>query len=425
MGGALDGVRVLEFSIVFAAPLAGMHLSDLGADVIKVEAFAGDPTRRSQQVVPTAGGKWFTWLNRGKRGITLNLRDERAQEVVHRLVRDIDVVLINYRPSVAERLGIDYEALSAIKPDLIYADITGFGRQGPLAHRAGMDVVAQAFSGTSATFGRLDQEGNPSTTQVAISDISTAIACAAAVLAALYHRERTGEGQLVELALVRSAMSFIGWILARDPISDPLFVAPLVRDVEEARERGGGYREIIGARNRHELRVAQGPYTGGFDAADGGLNVGAGSPGNRERMRELFGVEGDRSDDPDYDALDPENVARMAEIERRIRARFKERPVAEWEKILDTAGIPVSRINFPEDVPDDPHAAQFMVDVEHPLLGVQQQVGPMWAMSKTPTEVRGPAPLLGQHTDEVLKQCGYAADAIAKLREEGVIGAAL
>ena len=424
MTGPLSGIRVLEFSVVVAAPLAGMHLADMGAAVTKVEALEGDSFRYAQQVVPTAGGKLFTWFNRGKRGITLNLQDERARRIVQHLVRDTDVVLVNYRPGVAERLGIDYPTLSEFRPDLIYADITGFGRHGPLAHRAGMDIVAQAFAGTTATFGRLDQEGNPSTTQVAISDVSTGIACVGAVLAALYHRERTGEGQLVELALVRSAMSFIGWILARDPISDPLLVAPIVGDMEEARARGGGYREIIGARNQHEFRVAQGPYYGGFDARDGGFSMGASTPGNRARLRKLFGIEGDRSDDPDYDALDPDNIAKMAEIEGRIRARVKEKTVAEWEALLDKAGIPVSRINFPEHLPDHPHARQFMVDVEHPLLGVQQQVGPLWGMSKTAPEVRGPAPLLGEHTDEVLRECGYAAEAIAELREQGVIGPA-
>ena len=286
MAGPLSGIRVLEFSVVVAAPLAGMHLADMGATVTKVEALEGDSFRYAHQVVPTAGGKLFTWFNRGKRGITLNLQDERAQRIVQHLVRDTDVVLVNYRPGVAERLGIDYPTLSEFRPDLIYADITGFGRHGPLAHRAGMDIVAQAFAGTTATFGRLDQKGNPSTTQVAISDVSTGIACVGAVLAALYHRERTGEGQLVELALVRSAMSFIGWILARDPISDPLLVAPIVGDMEEARAHGGGYREIIGARNQHEFRVAQGPYYGGFDARDGGFSMGASTPGNRARVRD-------------------------------------------------------------------------------------------------------------------------------------------
>ena len=424
MAGALDGVRVLEFSVVFAAPLAGQHFADMGADVIKVEALEGDPIRYAHQVVPSAGGKMFTWLNRGKRGITLNLHDERGQEIAHQLVRETDIVLVNYRPGVSKRLGIDYETLSATKPDLVYADITGFGTSGPLAHRAGMDIVAQAFAGTTATFGRLDEDGNPSTTQVAIGDISTGIACVGAVLAALYHRERTGEGQLVELALVRSAMSFIGWILARDPISDPLLVQPMVDDMNKARERGGGYREIVGARNKYELRVAQGPYYGGFDAKDGGFNMGASTPGNRARLRTFFGIEDDCSDDPDFDALDPENIAHMAQIERRIRAMVKEKTVAEWEELLDAAGVPVSRINFPESLPDDPHAAQFMVEVEHPLLGVQQQVGPTWGMAKTPTEAQGPAPLLGQHTDEVLQQYGYGTDAIANLRQEGVIGPA-
>ena len=283
--------------------------------------------------------------------------------------------------------------------------------------------MAQAFAGTTAALGRLDQDGNPSTTQVAIADISTALACVGAVLAALYHRERTGEGQLLELALVRSAMSFIGWILARDPISDPLRVAPVVRDMEEARERGGGYPEIISARNKHEFRIGQGPYTGGFNAKDGGFNMGTSTARNRDRVRQLFRIEDDRSDEPDYDALDPENIAKLEEIERRVRAQVKEKTVAEWEQLLDQAGVPMSRINLPEYLPDDPHAAQFMVDVEHPLLGVQRQVGPTWAMSKTPTAVRGPAPLLGQHTNEVLQQCGYTEAEIASLRERNVVGA--
>ena len=275
MPGPLDGVRVLEFSVIYAGPFGGLHLSDFGAEVIKVEAPGGEPFRHQGAVVP-GESKAFHWLNRGKQSLVLDLSDPRGQEVIHRLIVDTDVVLINYRPGVPERLGIDYETLSAIKPDLVYADITAFGTEGPLADRAGSDIVAQAYSGLIALDGKTDEHGSPESVAFAAGDCTTGAASVMGILAALFHRERTGEGQIIRAQLLRSVMSFTGISSMREPASD-FAGSDRTRDAtNQARDAGGSYDDIIEARRElgKELRAAFGIYYAGYRVKDGGMVLG-------------------------------------------------------------------------------------------------------------------------------------------------------
>jgi len=208
-GGPLRGVRVLEFTQIIAGPVAGIHLSDLGADVVKIEPPTGEDRRNSGAVVPNEG-KYFQSLNRGKRSLTLDLARPEAREVVRRIVPSFDVVISNYRFGVAERLGIDYESLRALRPDIIVACITGFGDHGPHATRAGSDIATQAYSGMIAAEGKIDEDGAPVWLNATpFIDRASAFAAAMAICAALFERARTGRGQEIHLSLLQTALELM------------------------------------------------------------------------------------------------------------------------------------------------------------------------------------------------------------------------
>ena len=252
--GPLDGINVLEFSLVVAGPATGMHLSDMGANVIKVEAPGGEPYRNAAAVVQ-GHSKIFTWLNHGKQSLEINVRAPEGLAAIHRLIPNIDIVVINFRPGVPKRLGIDYETLSAIRPDLIYVDITGFGSKGPLAGRSASDIVAQAYGGAIASDAKVDEDGAPVSIGLSAGDLPTGMAATMGALAALHHRERTGEGQLVSASLLRSVLSLTGIASMREQASDSVAMEPAV----EARERviagGGSYDDIIRMRNEDQRRA--------------------------------------------------------------------------------------------------------------------------------------------------------------------------
>lgn len=422
--GPLSGVSVLEFSHIYAAPYAGMHLADLGADVVKVEPPGGEAFRHSGSVVPGTS-KSFQWLNRGKRSLVLDLANPRALAIVHRLVTDTDVVLINYRPGVPARLGIDYETLREIRPDLIYMDITGFGREGPWATEAASDLVAQAFSGAIAAEGKLNGDGAPeSIVSLAVGDLVTGLASAMGICAALHHRDCTGEGQLVEAALVRSAMAVIGTVVNREPVADAVQVAPTMAQVDALLARGAPYTEIAEVR-RGAATATTGAafrlYYSGYVARDGALVLGALTPENRAAMRRVLGITNDPSASPDFNAFDPANVPIIEAVRREIVRTMRTRTVAEWIADFRTAGAPASPVNFGEKLFDDEQAHHYFVELEHPLTGVEQQIGPIVDMSKTPTSVARPAPILGQDSEDVLLAAGYAADEIEALVDDHVV----
>lgn len=424
--GALQGIKVLEFSQIVAGPFCGCILSDMGADVVKIEALTGDPHRNANAVVPGLG-KRFQSLNRGKRSVAIDLASAEGRAAVHRLIAEADVVTINYRLGVAERLGIDFETLRAIKPDLIYCEITGFGSTGPLKDRAGTDIVGQAYTGLMLGDGKTDEDGSPvPLAAFSAADYCAGFSAAAAVNAALLHRERTGEGQKIETSLLRAALAVQDTVVMREPLHDAVIRDPVLAEIEAVRERGGTYTELLDARSRSQTRRASfRVYYGGYQAGDGRtLILGALTPATRESARRVLGIDDDPSDSPDFDADDEANVQAAVQRRLRVAAIMRTRPAAEWEAAFTAVGVPNSPVNVPEEMSDDPQvvALSIMQDLEHPLTGPQRVVGPVVTMSATPTKVHGPAPILGADTAAVLEEwAALTPDEVAALRAGGAI----
>lgn len=423
--GALDGIRVLEFTVVLAGPVSGMLLAQMGADVVKVEPPDGDPQRRNGSVVP-GESKHYQAYNHGKRSLVVNLREQRGRELIYRILPQFDIVMTNYRPGVAARLGIDYETLREYRPDLIYCETSAFGWHGPEAARAGSDVVVQAYAGLIAGGGQIDEDGAPrSALSIALADHLTGAATAMGICAALYHRAETGEGQRVRGSLLRSTLFAQGSAVMREPVTDVSSRDVMVEQLEEIRNKGGSYAELVATHNeRRGLGAGFNLYYGGYEAQDGGLFFGALSPAGRDTIRKALGVEGERSDEPDYDVYDPENIEAARSWKNRIQQQIRGKTAEEWEAILDEAGgAPVSAVQFAEEMSDDAHVqAEGMIwEIEHEVTGPQRVVGPIIEMENTPTKVPSAAPPLGWHTHAVLTELGISTKEYAELLDAGVI----
>ena len=421
--GPLHGVRVLEFSQIVAGPVAGLNLADLGADVIKVEPIAGDSHRFAGTTVP-GESKMYQGNNRGKRGLVIDLHDARGRDLIYRLAPTVDVVLINHRPGVPERLGIDYDTLRRLRPDLIYAQISGFGETGPGARKAGSDIVAQAHSGLMAMDAKLDEAGSPQVIGVPVSDYAAGLAIAMAVCAALYHRSLTGEGQYITTSLLRIGLHLQNRYVMREPLSDAVLRDPRMHQVAEARVRGESFAEILKLRDpRGQFASPFTLYYRAYQTRDGAVVLGALTPANRNAIRRVLGIEGELSDEPGFDAQDLANV----EVTKTWKAWIEERMLAhttdEWVALMEDAGVPVARVNLPEELADDPlvEAGGMIVELEHRVTGPQRVVGPPVVMSRTPTGSPLPAPALGEHTAEILRETGLSDADIDELARAGVI----
>lgn len=424
--GPLAGIRVLEFSQIVAGPFAGVALSDMGADVIKVEPLKGEDRRNSGAVVPNEG-KYFQSLNRGKRSLTVDLGTAEGQALIHRIIPEFDVVLLNYRAGVAERLNIGYERLAGINPGLVYANITGFGEKGPYVHRAGSDIVAQAYSGVMAAEAKIDEHGAPQTLQSSTYiDRTTGLAAAMGICAALFHRAQTGRGQEIHVSLLQTALELLSDKVMREPVHDAVIRDPMLEELHAKRDAGARYDEIANVRKQQAPRFASHRlFYGGYHTKRGALVLGALTMQNRNTIRRILGID-DPTDSPGFNAADPENRRRIEEWREQIQGKLLERDADDWVATFVEAGVPASVVQQPEDLADDPQviAAGMMTPMEHPMTGPQQVVSPLVRMSVTPTEAVRPSPPLGSHTREVLLECGLSEAEVAALAAAGVVSSA-
>ena len=407
MSGALSHIRVLDLSRILAGPWAGQLLGDLGADVIKVERpDTGDDSRtwgppylKNTDGHDTRDSTYFLCANRNKQSIAIDFTQPQGQQLVRELVAHCDILLENYKVGGLAQYGLDYASLQAINPRLIYCSITGFGQDGPYAPRAGYDFLIQGMGGLMSVTGQSDSEpgGGPMKVGVALTDILTGLYASNAVLAALAHRERSGLGQYIDLALL------------------DVQIASLANQSMNYLHTG---KTPVRLGNAHPNVV---PYQD-FPTADGHMILAIGNDQQFVRCCQAI-------DHPEW-ASDERFAVNAARVRHRVAliamltAVTITRTTAAWITLFETKGVPCGPINDLAAVFDDPHvkARGVVIGMEHPLAGDIALVGNPMKLSATPVEYRQPPPLLGQHTDAILRDVlGMAADDIDCLRTANVI----
>ena len=394
MTAALAGIRVIDQTQVMAGPTATMLLGDLGADVIKVEPIEGETTRGMDPRLPGGASAAFLAVNRNKRSLALDLKQPRALEVFGRLVRTADVLVENYRPGVAKRLGVDYDALSAMNPRLVYCSISGFGQTGPYASRGGYDLVAQGMSGIMSVTGH--EGGPPVKVGVPVADLGAGLFGVFGILCALRARRTTGRGQYVDTSLFDAGVALGVW------------------ESTEFWCTGNVPRRLGTA---HRLNA---PYQA-FRAADGHFTVGAANDKLWPRFCSVLGREA-LARDPRFVTLSG-RLRHRAELEREIEAVTATETRAHWLARCEAAGIPAGPINTIPEAHADPQAqARGMVqETVDPGAGPVRALGNPVKLSRTPVTPCKAAPHLGEDTRAILHELGYEDDAIdALVRERAV-----
>ena len=405
--GALSHLRVLDLTRVLAGPWCAQNLADFGADVIKVERpGAGDDTRtwgppwlKDEAGNNTAEAAYYLAANRNKRSITVDISTPEGQDIVRKLAAHADVVLENYKVGQLKKYGLDYASLKAVKPDLVYCSITGFGQTGPYAPRAGYDFIVQGMGGFMSLTGERDDlpGGGPQKAGVAISDLMTGMYATVAVLAALAHRDRTGEGQYIDMALLDVQVAMLANMNTNYLASG------------EAPKRWG---------NAHPNIV---PYQT-FQAANGWIIVAVGNDGQFRRFVDAGGMP-ELADDPRF-ATNPQRVANRDVLVPILAEMVKRFGKGEWIDKLEAAGVPCGPINSLDEVFDNEQvqARGLRVDLPHPSAGTVKLVGSPVKMSATPPKAASHPPLLGEHTGAVLRDVlNLSADQVDSLRRRGVI----
>lgn len=392
---ALAGVRVLDLSRVLAGPYCTMMLADYGAEVIKVEAPGqGDDTR--QWGPPYAGGEsaYYLSVNRNKRSLTVNLKHPEGIAIIHRLAARSDVVVENFQTGQAGQMGIGYEALRQINPGLVYCALTGYGQTGPLAGRPGYDFAIQAQSGLMSITGPV--QGPPSKVGVALADVMTGMQAAVAILAALHHRQATGQGQYIDIALFDSQLA------ALVNVAQSYLVTG-----RPPQRYGNGHPTIV-------------PYQS-FDTADGTIAVGVGNDGQWQRFCAVL-ERPDLAADARF-ATNPQRVEHRESLIPLLAAVLSQHTSGALLATLAEADIPAAPVNdLPQALGDPQVQARGLIHhVTHPTIGDLPLIGPPARLSETPATVRTAPPLLGQHTDEVLTELGYTSAGIAALRASGAV----
>jgi crotonobetainyl-CoA:carnitine CoA-transferase CaiB-like acyl-CoA transferase len=393
--GPLAGVRILDLSRILSGPFATMIFADLGADVIKLEnPHTGDDTREWAPPYQGDQSAYFLAVNRNKRGIAVDLKAARGREIAMRLVDISDVVIENFRPGTAGRLGLGYDELSARNPRLIYASISGFGQTGPYVSEPGYDAIAQALGGLMSVTGEAD--GAPVRVGNSAADLGAAMWAAIGILASLHARHTTGRGEWIDISLLD------GQIASLTYLAGGYFASG-----EVPRRYGSAHPSIV-------------PYQA-LRTADGHLMVAVGNDTLWQRFAPLIGLP-ELVDDPRF-VSNPQRVANRAQLIPLIEAALATRSSAAWAEDLTRVGIPAGAINSIAAALEHPQvqARNMVLTTEHPTAGTLRMTASPIKLSQYTATVRRPPPVLGEHTDEVLGELGYSDADIATLRDEGVI----
>ena len=405
--GALSGLLVLDLSRVLAGPWVGQTLADLGAEVIKVERpVSGDDTRswgppflKDLNGEPTSESAYFACANRNKKSLTVDITRPEGQDVIRRLAERADILIENFKVDGLKQYGLDYASLRKINPRLIYCSITGFGQTGPYASRAGYDFLIQAMGGLMSITGQKDTEpgAGPQKVGVALTDILTGLYSTVGILAALSHRQRSGEGQWLDMALLDVQVASLA-----NQASNFLVGG------ESPTRMGNAHPNIV-------------PYQD-FPTRDGYMVIAVGNDAQFSRLCQAAGHP-EIAIDPCY-RTNKDRVQNRKELISQMNAFTVTRSTQEWIKDLETVGVPCGPINNLEQVFADPHvmARQIHQQLEHPSMGMVSSVASPIRLSETPVQYRMAPPLLGEHTHDVLRNLlGMSEQDVSDLQQAGVV----
>ena len=392
---ALEGVVILDLSRALAGPYCTMMLADMGAEIIKLEMPGkGDDSRAWGPPFVKGESAYFMSVNRNKKSLTLNLKKEKSREIIHKLIKQADVIIENFRPGTMEKLGLSYNEVTELNHEIIYCSISGFGQDGPYRLLPGMDQVLQGMGGLMSITG--EPEGPPTKVGVAVADIAGGMFAAYAIMIALYHKEKTGKGQKIDISLLDCQIAWLtyqaGSYFASGEIPKPL---------------GSGHPVIV-------------PYQA-FKAKDVYFNIAVGNDQLWQKFYAAVGLEGIK-DDINF-ATNAKRVENRDELVNIIANLFKTKNGEEWLKILTDAGVPCGPINNLFDIFKDPQVLhrQMVQELTHPKVGKIKLTGIPTKLSDTPGEILTPPPVLGQHNKEILIGLGYTDKNIDEMQKEGVI----
>jgi crotonobetainyl-CoA:carnitine CoA-transferase CaiB-like acyl-CoA transferase len=394
--GPLAGLRVLEVTQIMSGPTCGLLLADMGADVIKIEKLQGGDDARAYRD-PQVGGVSapFMMMNRNKRGLALDLKNPKGRALLMRLAQGADVLVENFRGGTMDKLGLGYDALKAQNPGLIYCAITGYGRSGPYADKGGFDLIAQGFAGLMSITGEAGRP--PAKSGSAVSDMNAGILAALGILAAYIHKLKTGEGQVVDTSLSDAALQQTYWHAA-------------VWFATQKSPEPTGSAHILTA-----------PYQA-FEASDGWINIGGANQANWERICDVLGYPEWKADE--RFATNRDRMAHLEALVGLMNAVVRTRTRAQWQAAFDAAGVPAGPVHTIGEALSHPQtlARGMVVELDHPEAGATQAIGCPIHFSASPGRSSTPAPLLGQHSREVLREFGLADGEIDALVAEGVVG---
>jgi len=416
--GPFAGIKVIEFGRFIAAPFCAQLLADGGADVIKVESMNGDDARRNGTRISSTEARQFLNKNRGKRAIAADLSNPDILAAIRRLCERADVVIVNFRPGQARKLGLQYEALAQVNPRLIYATNTGYGSKGPLANEPGMDMVLQGYTGLAFC-----GEGGPEPLPDPTIDYTAALLMSFGIATALYRRERSGRGQQLEISLLQAALmlqnNHINHIDAIDG-----WRHEFVDYLKDAFARGESWGNVLERRRQLSGSRLTESYYGFFRTADGVIALAGGSRQLQAKICDVLDLDDPWVRDPKWQTDNANAHAEriMGETSGRIAAQN----TAHWLAAFDKAGVPAGRVQFKEQMVDDPQARAngYFVRLQHETVGGMTVVAPPLSLSETPFRADQPPPILGKHSREILREAGLSDGKIDELAKAGVVNCA-
>ena len=418
----LSGIRVIDFTEYIAGPYCTMMLADMGADVVKVERPEGDAWRHTAPLAPYEG-RGFLGVNRGKRSIAMDLERTQAREAAQRLAAQADVLVTNYRPGVAARLGLDYQTLAAANPALVYCENTAFGPAGPYRDRPGFDILSQAATGIILYENKVDRGVPTYIATMAVADLTTGMFMAFAIVNALFARMSSGKGQHIETSLFASGLA----AQYRPLISVEEVDAPIregfLRELAEARKQGLTYEEAAKLRAQYIAGRGRNNYYRVYETRDGLIAVACLNNRQRRALRDAVAVSDPTVEGLTYDWFSEEVRRTHREVTGPMEDAFRSADTDQWLQRLDAADVPCGVVNFPEEMFDNEHvrANNLMLNIQHEVLGTLLMPACPVRMSVSRPGTLAPPPALGAHGREILREFGFEEVVIKRLEEDGAV----